>query len=585
VFGRVVRKREKRALVLTSAVALAAALVSPVLISASAQAAPDDGYHGTSSGAGTWSDADLGQMTQDVTYNDALAVGSSGCGGIGFTGVPAGLNVIITDSTGNVSVYGTPTGSGAFDMVITVNCTPGDFVIEFTGDITPAPAATTTTLEPETVAPYDNIVVTAHVTSPSSTPTGFVQFLAGAFNYGAPVAVDANGDAVLSTAFDPSQINTTWGFSAHFVANADYAESFSGQDSILLYGGNGPHGHVNVDGTAVRGATVDLLDSDGDVAATDTTDSSGAYSFDLAISTVSDVVAQYRIRATLPAGTSAAPGTVIYYSLATWPTSPTSILQAESSDALDWTSTTIYDVDYAAPPSWTDSTLGLFQVGTAVHDGVTATGSPVIHYSVSSGSLPDGVQLNTATGALTGTPTSDDSYDFTLTATNDAGHVDQEFQDIVRPATSLNVDPDFDAGAELSDATLFVFGSGLAANSAYTITAHSAPVVLATGAANSLGAFSTTVTLPTDLPAGPHSVVASAKALNGHTVTTTVWFTVKADGTIGAVSLTGPFPTPNAVPVTVLAFTGSDAAVPLEAAAGILLLGAALVLLRRRRRA
>ena len=79
-------------------------------------------------------------------------------------------------------------------------------------------------------------------------------------------------------------------------------------------------------------------------------------------------------------------------------------------------SVTIEDSDI----SWTDNTLSTTTVveGQAYSDGVSATGSSSISYSVSSGSLPTGINLNTSTGAITGTPTSPGSYTFTIQANN-----------------------------------------------------------------------------------------------------------------------------------------------------------------------
>jgi hypothetical protein len=48
-------------------------------------------------------------------------------------------------------------------------------------------------------------------------------------------------------------------------------------------------------------------------------------------------------------------------------------------------------------------------------------------YSVSSGSLPAGLSLNSGSGAVTGTPSAGGTYNFTITATNSYGSVSQAF--------------------------------------------------------------------------------------------------------------------------------------------------------------
>ena len=72
-------------------------------------------------------------------------------------------------------------------------------------------------------------------------------------------------------------------------------------------------------------------------------------------------------------------------------------------------------------PSWTDEQIGGFRVGESFADAVTASGTPAATYSVSAGTLPVGVVLATATGALSGTPTAAGAYNFTIQATNGVG--------------------------------------------------------------------------------------------------------------------------------------------------------------------
>lgn len=77
------------------------------------------------------------------------------------------------------------------------------------------------------------------------------------------------------------------------------------------------------------------------------------------------------------------------------------------------------------PPTWSDQTLGLFTINTAYSDGVTATNMNYGGvYSISSGGLPTGISLNTSTGAITGTPTTIQTYYFIVRATNNYGSID-----------------------------------------------------------------------------------------------------------------------------------------------------------------
>jgi hypothetical protein len=70
----------------------------------------------------------------------------------------------------------------------------------------------------------------------------------------------------------------------------------------------------------------------------------------------------------------------------------------------------------AAAPVWTDNTLAAFNANIPYSDAVSASNAN--QYSVSAGDLPSGIDLN-SNGTITGTPTvAQESYSFTLRATN-----------------------------------------------------------------------------------------------------------------------------------------------------------------------
>ena len=74
---------------------------------------------------------------------------------------------------------------------------------------------------------------------------------------------------------------------------------------------------------------------------------------------------------------------------------------------------------------WADlATIRPEEMLGAWRGGDFATGHPAPTYAVTSGSLPAGISLDPATGALTGVPTEDEAaYAFEITATNVAGSV------------------------------------------------------------------------------------------------------------------------------------------------------------------
>jgi hypothetical protein len=65
---------------------------------------------------------------------------------------------------------------------------------------------------------------------------------------------------------------------------------------------------------------------------------------------------------------------------------------------------------------------------------ITATGTGPITFAVTAGSIPEGMALNTSTGAYNGTPLVIGNFAFTVTATNSAGTATAQFTQVVNPA-------------------------------------------------------------------------------------------------------------------------------------------------------
>jgi hypothetical protein len=73
-------------------------------------------------------------------------------------------------------------------------------------------------------------------------------------------------------------------------------------------------------------------------------------------------------------------------------------------------------------PTPVDSTIDTGGIaGTPYSNQVSAAGYPTPSYSVTTGSLPNGVSLDANTGAITGTPTTGGNFQFTISADNGVG--------------------------------------------------------------------------------------------------------------------------------------------------------------------
>jgi hypothetical protein len=173
----------------------------------------------------------------------------------------------------------------------------------------------------------------------------------------------------------------------------------------------------------------------------------------------------------------------------------------------------------------TPSTLPGAVFGTSYSQILTASGGAGQYtFAVSSGQLPVGLSLTT--GTLTGTPATNGSFTFTITATDaDAFTGAQSYTiDVAVPATfSLTLSD----SAVVAGATVQVRGTGLVPGSTVTLVLHSAPTTLGTTTATD-GTFEFTATIPAGTAPGAHLIDATVINPGNSTTTAQAALTVTA---------------------------------------------------------
>jgi len=91
-------------------------------------------------------------------------------------------------------------------------------------------------------------------------------------------------------------------------------------------------------------------------------------------------------------------------------------------------------------PTITTTTLPGGTVGTAYNQTLAATGDTPITWSIETGSLPDGLSLSAA-GVISGTPTTENTFDFTVKAANAAGSGTKDLSIVIDASGGTGIAP------------------------------------------------------------------------------------------------------------------------------------------------
>ena len=196
-------------------------------------------------------------------------------------------------------------------------------------------------------------------------------------------------------------------------------------------------------------------------------------------------------------------------------------------------------IQYSGVPAWSTSagTLASAYEADAISNSLTATSDSTVTYSVTSGTLPTGVTLNTASGSISGTaPVVESSitYNFTVNAKDGENQdTDRNFSYTINPDSVTWSTPA--SGATLSGIVGTAYTQALSATSAagrsITYTANALPTGLSISGASITGTPSATSSIT--------SLITATAATTGRSATRTVVWSVVAP-IVGQTAYTTP---------------------------------------------
>lgn len=409
--------------------ALAGVLVAPV----AAQAEPE-GYWATTNNSSKDAEFDnfggnrfLTLMTVGQSYSGSVtgpqfSPGMEWCWLFWEGVVPEGLTVTGADTcTPSLSFSGTPTTAGTFWFQYRLADTANEtsYILSFEGSVVAGKTPTTTSLTLDSYAPYDEIAVSATVepTEGTAIPTGQVEFRSGSTVLGSGTLVDGVVQATLEV--DRDEVGEELTVTAHYLGDDDFSTSASAAKATTVYARDAV-GTVTWNGIPVEGAEVKLIaEPEGHpwVVAVSGTDETGRFELWIMDTGEAGIEGDYILHVTLPDETE------LYYKAGAY--NVVEYADAGFTRPLEWGSP--LHIERRTPPSWTDQTVTGGRVDKEYSDGVgVSSHNDDVEFTVSAGSLPPGLELDDETGAITGTPTEEGEFTFTVKADNGYGSITKE---------------------------------------------------------------------------------------------------------------------------------------------------------------
>ena len=183
-----------------------------------------------------------------------------------------------------------------------------------------------------------------------------------------------------------------------------------------------------------------------------------------------------------------------------------------------------------------------FNFGDTVSTKFTATGFPSAVYSVSAGSLPDGLTLDPVSGMVSGVITNGGNFNFTISATNSLGNAATQSFNVMVAGETAKIDVVANIGDVVTDKSIDISSDGLKPKANYQVLLHSTPQIIGQGKTDAKGSVKTAAKLPGGLDPGWHTITLKSLNSDGTAFESSVYFQIT--DTLMLEEVTDQAPTP-----------------------------------------